>query len=222
MMRHSRLRGRGRGLVGVVAVAVLVTVGLAACTHSSSHGGAAAPISVAAHRDVLVAIGSDATFGDGLINKLSDSWPQRLFHDAFARSTVLVNAADRSATVDEALAVQVPLALEAHATVVTVWIGDLDLSDGVPVARFESDLDRLVGRLRASGAQVLVANLSRAVPGATEYDLAIARVARSQGATLVDLASALSATPKVGPSSLVDPVTSETIARAFGTAVARP
>jgi hypothetical protein len=213
MMRNRVLR------VGAV---VLSTLALAACSHSSSHTGAPAPTSAAPHRDVLVTIGADATFGDGLINRVSDSWPQRLFHDAFARSTVLVNAADRSANVGEALAVQVPLALEAHATVVAVWIGDLDLSAHVPVARFEADLDRLVGRLRASGARVLVGNLSRALPGAIDYDLAIARVARSRGATLVDLAAALSATPNLTPSSLVDPVTSESIARAFGTALGRP
>ncbi|HEY5011195.1 MAG TPA: SGNH/GDSL hydrolase family protein [Acidimicrobiia bacterium] len=213
MMRHSVLRA------GAVVLSALVLV---ACSHSSSHTGAGTPTSAAPRRDVLVTIGSDATFGNGLINRVSDSWPQRLFHDAFARSTVFVNAADRSATVGEAIAVQVPLALEAQATVVTVWIGDLDLNDHVPAARFEADLDRLVGRLRASGARVLIGNLSRALPGATGYDLAIARVARSQGATLVDLASALSATPNVAPSSAVDPVTSESIARAFGTALSRP
>jgi hypothetical protein len=204
------------------AVAVVLSVvALGACSHSS-HSGAAAPTSAPPRGDVLVAIGSDATFGNGLINKVSDSWPQRFFHDAFARSTVFVNAADRSATVGEALAVQLPIALDAGATVVTVWIGDLDLKDHVPVARVEADLDRLVGRLRASGARVLIGNLSRALAGAAAYDLAIARVARSHGATLVDVASALSATPKVGPSSLVDPVTSESIAQAFGTALSRP
>lgn len=217
MMRPSVLRPSVRR----AGAAVMSALALAACSHSS-HTGAAAPASAAPRREVLVTIGSDATFGYGLINRVSDSWPQRLFHDAFARSTVLVNAADRSATVDEALAVQVPLALDARATVVTVWLGDLDLNDHVPVARFEADLDRLVGRLRASGARVLIGNLSRALPGATDYDLAIARVARSRAATLVDLASALSATPNVSPSSLADPVTSESIAQAFGTALSRP
>ena len=123
-------------------------------------------------------IGSDATFGDGLENPLRDAWPQKLYHEAFARSAVLVNAADRAVRVGRALAVQVPLALEVHATVVAVWLGDTDLEAGFPVPDFEANLDLLVKRLSDSGARVLLGNISRARAGAAAYDDAIARIAR--------------------------------------------
>jgi len=208
-----------RNRVRRTCVALAVTLTLVSCSHSSA--GAPGSSSAPPPRDVLVTIGSDATFGDGLTSPLRDSWPQRLYHEAFARSTVLVNTADRGLTVDGALTGQpLSLALEVHATVVAVWLGDADLADHVPAAGFEHALDRLVGRLRASGARVLLGNLSLARTGAAAYDNAIARVARTHGATLVDLAAALSATPKVGPSSLVDPAVSERIARAFGSALA--
>lgn len=170
---------------------------------------------------MLVTIGSDATFGDGLANPLRDAWPQKLYHDALARSAVLVNAADRAVRVLGALGDQLSLALEVHATVVAVWLGDTDLEAGFPVPDFEANLDLLVKRLRDSGARVLLGNISRARAGAAAYDDAIARVARSRGATLVDLAAALSATPDVRPSSLVDPATSGRIAQAFAAAFAR-
>jgi hypothetical protein len=109
-----------------------------------------------------------------------------------------------------------------HATVVAVWLGDIDLEQGVAVANFEADLDLLVRRLRSSGARVLLGNISRAGPGAAEYDNAIERVARARGATLVDLATALAATPNVMPSSRgVSAATNRVIARTFAAAVAR-
>jgi GDSL-like Lipase/Acylhydrolase family len=209
--------GRFRRALPAVAL-VLV---LASCSHGSSHGAASTPTSAATRPPVLVTIGSDATFGIGLDSPLTDSWPQKLYHRAFPESTVLVNAADRSVTVDRAAIAQVPLALEEHATVVAVWLGDADLAANFPASAFESNLNSLVEQLRNSGARVLLGNLSRQRPGAAAYDDAIARVARARGATLVDLASALSASPRVLPGSSVNPTTSALIADAFAAAFAR-
>lgn len=209
-----------RSRVLQTCAALAATLTLVSCSHSSGRAGAPGSSSAPPRHDVLVTIGSDATFGDGLTSRLRDSWPQRLYHQAFARSSVLINTADRGVTVDRALTGQpLSLALEVHATVVAVWLGDVDLADRVPAGRFEDALDRLVGRLRDSGARVLLGNLSRARTGAADYDSAIARVARARGATLVDLAAALVATPTIGPSSDVDPAVSEKIARAFGSAL---
>jgi hypothetical protein len=205
----------------MLAASLALSLAIASCSHSTGRSGAPGSTAAPAGVDVLVTIGSDATFGDGLTNPLRDSWPQKLYHEAFARSAVLVNASDRAVRVGRALAVQVPLALEVHATVVAVWLGDTDLEAGFPVPGFEANLDLLVKRLSDSGARVLLGNISRARAGAAAYDDAIARIARSRGATLVDCAAALSATPKVGPSSLVDPATSGRIAKAFAAAFAR-
>jgi GDSL-like Lipase/Acylhydrolase family len=202
-----------------IAVACVAAVALASCSHSERHANAPGSRSTAPPGDVLVAIGSDATFGADLRRPLSEAWPQLLFHEAFPISTVLINAADGGVTLQHALTVQVPLALEVHATVVAVWLGDIDVEQHVPAATFEADLDLLVRRLRSSGARVLLGNLSRAEPLAAAYDDAIGRVARARGATLVDLAAALAATPTVGPSTHVNAATSRVIARAFASAV---
>jgi lysophospholipase L1-like esterase len=195
---------------------------LAGCSHSSGGGAQVASRTTSPHPVVLVTIGSSATFGFGLDDRLRDAWPQKLYHEAFPRSTVLVNASDRDVTVSQARAQQLPLALEVHATVVAVWLGGDDLRQHHTAATFEAGLDAIVARLRAAGARVLVGNLSRSRAGAAAYDDAIARVARSRGATLVDVASMLSAaSPGVGPGSAVDPAASASIARAFAVALAR-
>jgi hypothetical protein len=201
-----------------------MTLALVSCSHSPHRSGTPVSPSAGPRSDVLVTIGSAATFGSGLglAVRLRDSWPQLLYHEAFPRSTVLVNASElQDVTVETASTDQLPLALEEHATVVAVWIGDADLARRLPIANFEADLDTLVRRLRDSGARVLLANLPGRQASASGYDDAIARVARSRSATLVDLAAALSSTPDVGPSSRVNPTTSRTIAQAFALAVAR-
>ena len=208
-----------RGHVPVLAVVAVLA--LVSCSHGSSHGGSPAASSAAPRPAVLVTIGGDATFGDGLDDPLRDSWPQKLYHEAFPESTVLVNAANPGAvTVERATAAELPLALEEHATVVAVWLGDADLRAKLPVATFEANLNDLVESLRDSGARVLLGNISRALRGAAGYDDAIVSVARARGATLVDLASALSATPAVYPSSSVSATTSAEIADAFSAALA--
>lgn len=196
--------------------ALVLTLTLGSCSRSSGSSGAPARSATTERRAVLVTIGSAATFGDGLANKLRDSWPQKLYHEAFPTSTVLVNASDRAVTVGRALGQPLALALEVHATVVAVWLGDTDAS----VENFGTSLDLLVERLRDSGARVLLGNLSRDRAGDAAANDAIARIARARGATLVDLTTALSGTPGVGPSSLVDVATSRKIAEAFAAALA--
>jgi hypothetical protein len=207
---------------GFVAV-LLGSLVLAACSHSTGRAGTAPSQTSLPHRDVLVAIGSAATFGIGLRieDRLRDSWPQKLYHIAFARSTVLVNASEENATVSEAQSDQIPLALEERATVAVVWLGDDDLKLGEPATAFETDLDTLVARLRAVNVRVLIGNLPPSRSGAAAYNDAIARVASSLGATVVDVAAALTASPGSGPGSTVTPATSTMIARAFAAALAR-
>jgi hypothetical protein len=198
---------------------VALMFALASCSHGSSHGAGSSPSTTAPRPPVLVTIGSDATFGN-VLYALTDSWPQKFYHEAFPQSTVLVNAAERPVTLDRAAVLQLPLALQEHATVVAVWLGDADLAANFPASAFKANLNSLVKELRDSGARVLLGNMSRERPGAAAYDDAIASVARARGATLVDLATALSATPDIGPSSAVKPTTSTQIADAFAAALA--
>lgn len=197
--------------------ALVLTLTLVSCSGSSGNSGAPARSATTERRDVLVTIGSAATFGDGLANPWRDSWPQKLYHEAFPTSTVLVNASDRAVSVGRALGQPLALALEVHATVVAVWLGHTDGS----VEDFAFNLDRLIEQLRASGARVLLGNLPRGRADSAAANAAITRIARARGATLVDLATALSGSPRVGPGSSIDVATSGKIAEAFAAALAR-
>jgi GDSL-like Lipase/Acylhydrolase family len=206
------------------AVFLLAACLLASCSHGSSRSAHPAATSAPERTPVLVTIGSDATLGDGLADqvRLRDAWPQKLYHEAMPEAAVLVNASyDDGVTIDRAVALEVPLALDQHATVVAVWLGDADLADKVSAASFRAKLDGMVATLRKSGAKVLLGNLAPVNPDAVAYNDAIASVAKARGATFVDVAAALSETPGIGPSSKVTPTTSGKIAAAFAVALAR-
>jgi lysophospholipase L1-like esterase len=99
-----------------------------------------------------------------------------------------------------AVEVELPVALDAHPTLVTVWLAVNDLAAGVPLPRYRHDLDTLLGALQhATHARVLIANVPnlallpafRAYPGlapvVAAWDAAIAAEARAHGALLVDV-----------------------------------
>jgi lysophospholipase L1-like esterase len=205
------------------ACACLLALALASCSHSQRPADGPLARATPPRGSVFVAIGSTATFGFKMTNPLREVWPQLLYHEAFPLSTVFVNAADVRASVAQALALQVPLALQMHATVVTVWLGDVDLLQTGVRGDFPAELDLLVRRLRDSGARVLLATFRfpRLASGAAAFNAAIERIARARGATLVDLASALAATPNVRPSALrLSAAANRAIAAAFASALA--
>jgi len=59
------------------------------------------------------------------------------------------------------LGVELPVALDAHPDLVTVWLAVNDLADNVPVASYSHDLDLLLTRLRTAlpHARIAVANV---------------------------------------------------------------
>ncbi|HKE75466.1 MAG TPA: SGNH/GDSL hydrolase family protein [Acidimicrobiales bacterium] len=207
------MRGWAAALAAAAAAAVLA---LAAC----SPGGDRAEAPDAAPDDppaTYVAIGSDDTLGIGLDLPLVDEWPKVLFRENLPRNTVFVNAAVQGATVADALVDQLPLAEEVEPTLVTVWLNLDDVTAGTPVPAYERRLRDLVHALRRGGeTRVLVANTpemnGEAPATVAAYNAAIARVARAEGADLVDLHGAgLSAPSRDHPS----PEGHERIAEAF-------
>jgi lysophospholipase L1-like esterase len=161
---------------------------------------------------VYVSVGASETTGAGSDQPLRDGWPRVLHRTALAPGAVHVNMGIPGATVAQALAEEVPTTLDARPHLVTVWLNVNDLTRGVAVATYESQLESLVRQLRRGGqTRVLVANtppldqlpayqLGRVLadvpaPEAVQelvahYNAAIARVAQRQGAVLVDLHAA--------------------------------
>lgn len=121
--------------------------------------GAAVPSPSPAAGTTYVAVGASETVGVGADHPGTQAWPQVL-HDTTLRRSTLVNVGVSGATVGEALAVQLPVALAAQPDVVTVWLAVNDLTHLVPVSAYEQQLRTLVHELRRDGrTTVLVGNM---------------------------------------------------------------
>lgn len=151
--------------------------------------------------------------------RLRAAWPQLFFNEVLSRTSTHYNLAIPSITTEAALGAELAPALALHPTVATVFFGIDDLVRGVSPGVYEGNLDRIVHGLRQGGrATVLVANSPRlddlpayracregrhcplgpaaAVPSPATvvaliaaYNVAVARVAEREGATVVDLAA---------------------------------
>lgn len=151
-------------------------------------------------RVVYVALGASDTVGVGAANPARDNWAallaRRLPHGAR-----YVNLGRSGITLAGALTRELPAALAAHPTVVTVWLAVNDLNAGVAPSLYAARLNMLLAALRQTHARVVVGNVPdlRLVPAYAMLDpVQVDAVARAQnaviaaavlrhGATLVDL-----------------------------------
>lgn len=209
-------------------VAVLLLAGCSTTSSVAPHARvrqaarpaqAGLPAHGAAPSSTYVAIGASDTFGYGVPDPATQGWVPQFAATLPARTRV-VNLGVVGLTLHHALQVDLPVALDAHPDLVTVWLAVNDLLGGVPLTTYRADLHTLLARLRATGARVLVGNLPdlTLVPAAASrlgpnpagtlaaWNAAIAQEARATGATLVDLFSGwqeLAAHPEyVGPDGL--------------------
>jgi lysophospholipase L1-like esterase len=195
------------------AGAVLLVVGalvIGAC--SFSRPDVLPPPADSGPAPVYVAIGAAETTGTGSDQPLRDGWPRVLHRIAMPPGSVMINMGVPGTTVAQATAEQLDAALAARPNLVTVWLNVDDIIQGVPVAQYESQLERLVRsvRLRSVATRILVANTPpldqlpayqagrvTGLPGPdvvnsaiADYNAAIARVVQRTGSLLVDLYAA--------------------------------
>jgi len=147
-----------------------------------------------------VAIGASDTVGYGVPNPNTEGWVPR-FAAALPADTRTVNLGVSGITLHRAIAVDLPVALDAIPTLVTVWLAVNDLLAGVPLDSYRADLRTLLTALHAAHARVLIGNLPdlSLVPAAAgrlgadpaaivaTWNAAIAAAAQAAGATLVDI-----------------------------------
>lgn len=107
---------------------------------------------------VYVALGASDTVGVGAQNPDTEGWVPRL-HSTMPQGTRLVNLGVSGARLSDALDQQLPVALAANPNIVTVWLAVNDFKSGVPLSRYEKDLDRLLTELSRTRATVLVGNV---------------------------------------------------------------
>jgi lysophospholipase L1-like esterase len=144
-----------------IAIGVLVSLILLVGGCSPSRPPAAKPVAGDTPGPPVkyVAVGASESVGFGSDDPLRDAWPEVLFRSALPRRAVFVNLGIPGAKVSDALAKEVPDAVQQAPTLVTVWLNVNDILGLVPVATYEQQLATLVHQLRRNGeTKVLVAN----------------------------------------------------------------
>lgn len=148
-----------------------------------------------------VAIGASDAFGVGTDDPATDSWPNVLANK-LGDNVHLVNLGIPGELAGQAIQNELPIALDAHPNLVTVWLAVNDLAGDIPLGTYQQQLTSLLASLRQrTDAHIFVANLPdlSALPAFSQYDPAVLRAriqqwnaviaasAASYGAVLVDL-----------------------------------
>ena len=105
---------------------------------------------------VYVAIGASDTFGLGADDPYTQNWASDLAVELGHRFR-LVNLGIPDVLMHNALGLELPVALDAHPNLVTIWLGVNDIADNVPVSSYARDLDRLLSHLQAGMPHVRIA-----------------------------------------------------------------
>ena len=149
-----------------------------------------------------VALGASDAFGIGTQDPDRESWPVVLSHELGKPDVHLVNLGIPGVTLGQAQQEELPVALDAHPDVVTIWLAVNDFAANTAISVYSRELTQLLTTLRTqTHARIFVGNLpdlsllpyfSRAgTPDlrdrVQQWNVAIASVCQAQGVTLVDL-----------------------------------
>jgi lysophospholipase L1-like esterase len=148
-----------------------------------------------------VALGASDAYGIGTDDPDRLNWPAVLAGE-LSVPVHLVNLGIPGATVADALRAELPVALDAHPAVITIWLAVNDLANGSDLPTYTQQLTTLIEALRrGTSARIFVGNLPdlALLPYFAAYDpaalgaqvrawnAAILSVCRGEGAHLVDL-----------------------------------
>jgi lysophospholipase L1-like esterase len=171
-------------------LALLAAALVIACSRPAT---AAAPLT-------YVALGASDAVGVGAAAPETEGWVPRL-GSMLGPDARVINLGVNGSTLSQALKEQLGPALDARPSLVTVWLAVNDLNAGVPLPRYEADLETLLSEINQAGRCVLVGNVpdltqapryQRADPMALratiqQWNAVIAGVAERHGAAIVDL-----------------------------------
>lgn len=131
-----------------------------ACNPFSTQSTPTIVLQTPAAKLTYVAIGASDTYGVGADDPQTQNWPADL-STLLGQRMRLINLGVPNIDVHAALGVELPIALDAHPALVTIWLAVNDLADNVPVASYAHDLDLLLTHLRAAvpHARIAVANV---------------------------------------------------------------
>ncbi|GAC1392348.1 MAG: hypothetical protein NVS4B11_27210 [Ktedonobacteraceae bacterium] len=111
-------------------------------------------------RITYVAIGASDTFGYGTDDPQTQSWPSDLAAK-LGDGVRLINLGIPGVHADSALSVEVPVALDSHPDLITIWLAVNDLADNVPLATYTHNLDSILTHLQTlvPHTRIVVANV---------------------------------------------------------------
>jgi lysophospholipase L1-like esterase len=112
---------------------------------TTAQGGSGKQISALTY----VAIGASDTFGIGTNDPYNQNWASDL-STLLGGNIHLVNLGIPGMTLHVALSAELPVALDAHPNLVTIWLAVNDVATNVPVESYSHDLDLMLGRLQAA------------------------------------------------------------------------
>jgi acyl-CoA thioesterase I len=103
-----------------------------------------------------VALGASDAWGTGAQDPDEQNWPQDLAYK-LGDQTHLVNLGVPGITLHDALKVELPVALDVHPHLVTIWLAVDDLLANTPIDSYTHDLDFLLTRLQSTIPHVYIA-----------------------------------------------------------------
>ena len=156
--------GRARGYIFALSLCLLMLMSAACAQVSKAPGGASG--TATSHQQgngqiTYVAIGASDTFGLGTDDPYTENWATDLANLLGPSHIHLINLGIPGITAHDALRLELPIALNAHPDLVTIWLGVNDIVDNVPVNNYADDLDTLLTGLRANSphARIAIANI---------------------------------------------------------------
>ena len=149
-------------LLAIMSLCLIIAT-LSACSQSRTVGHTGqSKASTARSTSSLtyVAIGASETFGIGTDAPYTQNWALDLAMK-LGLQVHFIDLGVPGILIHQALQVEVPVAIDAHPNIVTVWLGVNDILQKVPVSSYTQDLDLLLSRLQAAApsARIAVANV---------------------------------------------------------------
>ena len=162
--RHTAsLAGSARSTLLFFVWLAFVLLFLAGCVSSPDRQAAVRSLVIqqpSKSRLTYVAIGASDAFGLGTDDPASQNWAADLAAK-LGRGVRLIDLGIPGIHLHNALNVELPVALDSHPDLVTIWLAVNDLADNVPLDSYSHDLYLLISRLQAGAphARIAVANL---------------------------------------------------------------
>jgi lysophospholipase L1-like esterase len=154
---------RVKVLLSVISLCLLILF-LASCGQTtevpSNHTSVPQQVNASQGQLTYVAIGASDTFGIGSSDPYTQNWATDLA-EKLGQNVHLINLGIPGISLHDALSSELPVAIDSHPDLVTVWLAVNALANNVPISNYSHDLDLLLNRLQtnASAARILIANI---------------------------------------------------------------